>query len=56
MTQEKVTMKYFQAFSCHMHRGTGKGEKRKKNLCQDKVLFCHLPEGTERNQENPKPE
>jgi hypothetical protein len=45
MTQQKVTIMYFKAFFCHTQGGNGRGEKeRKKNLCQDKVLLCHLPE------------
>jgi hypothetical protein len=30
MTQEKVTMMYFKAFFCHMHRGTGTDKKERK--------------------------
>jgi len=45
MTQQKVTIMYFKAFFSQMHTGTGRGKKeRKKKLCQDKVLLCHLPE------------
>jgi hypothetical protein len=30
MTPEKVTMMYFKALFCHMHRGTGRGKKKER--------------------------